>query len=132
MAISKSDSGWLADAQPGGRGGKRFRKTFKTQAEAKAWEAWLKTQVNQNSKWKPEKRDSRRLSELIELWHEHHGIGLRAGRETHRSLKAVCVALNDPMADQFSADMFTRYRTKRLAEGTECDHPNRWTDDHVS
>ena len=96
----------------------------KTQAEAKSWEAWLTTQVNQNSKWKPEKRGSRRLSELIELWHEHHGIGLRAGRETHRSLKAVCAALGDPMAEQFSADMFTRYRTKRLAEGTSANSMN--------
>ena len=37
MAIKKMRaSGWLVDAQPGGRGGKRFRKSFKTQAEAKA------------------------------------------------------------------------------------------------
>ena len=57
MAVKKSDGGWLVDSQPGGRGGRRFRKTFKTQAEAKAYDAWLKTQVNQNARWAPEKRD---------------------------------------------------------------------------
>ena len=39
MTAKKTTSGWLVDIQPGGRGGKRFRKTFKTLAEAKAWEA---------------------------------------------------------------------------------------------
>ncbi len=67
---------WLFDLQPGGRGGKRYRKTFKTKAEGLAWEAWLKTQVNQKKKWQPEKRDTRKLSELIEVWFMHHGSGL--------------------------------------------------------
>jgi integrase len=124
MSLAKVDAGWLVDTQPGGRGGKRFRKTFKTQAEAKAYEAWLKTQINQDSEWQPEKRDTRKLSLLVDLWHEHHGIGLRAGQETYRSLRAVCKALGDPLADQFSAEVFTNYRTKRLAEGTSANSMN--------
>ena len=63
--IKRTESGWLVDSQPGGRGGKRFRKTFKTQAEAKAYEAWLTTQVNQNAKWQPEKRDTRKLRSCV-------------------------------------------------------------------
>ena len=69
MTLRKVDSGWHVDAQPGGRGGRRFRKTLKTQAEAKAYEAWLTTQVVQDAKWLPVKRDTRRLSELVDLWH---------------------------------------------------------------
>lgn len=56
MAIKKTETGWLVDAQPAGRGGKRFRKSFRTQAEAKAWEAWLKTQINQKAEWAPDKQ----------------------------------------------------------------------------
>lgn len=118
MSLEKTANGWLNDIQPGGRGAKRFRKTFKTKAEALAWEAWLKTQVNQDEKWQPEKRDTRKLSELIEVWYKNHGIGLRAGHETHRSLVTLCKALNDPIADRFSVDVFTTYRTKRMEEGT--------------
>ena len=117
MAIPKSDGGWLVDAQPGGRGGKRFRKTFKTQAEAKAYEAWLTTQVNQNTKWQPEKRDTRKLSELIELWYSHHGSGLKAGANTHGRLKLACKAMGNPVADKFNVETFATYRTKRLTAG---------------
>jgi integrase len=124
MSIKKVDTGWLVDSQPDGRGGKRFRKTLKTQAEARVYEAWLKTQIHQNSKWQPEKRDVRKLSQLVDLWHEHHGIGLRAGMETYRSLKAVCKAIGDPLADQFSAEIFTQYRTKRIAGGTSANSMN--------
>jgi hypothetical protein len=78
MAIKKVEGGWLVDSQPGGRGGKRFRKTFTTQAEAKQYDAWLKTQVAQSPDWAPERRDSRKLSELVDLWHQHHGVKVRA------------------------------------------------------
>jgi len=125
MAIKKSESGWLVDIQPAGRGGKRFRKTFKTQAEAKAWEAWLKTQVNKQAEWAPEKRDSRRLSVLIDTWFENHGIGLRSGKNTYSRLKALCTAMGNPMAEEFNAAMFSEYRAKRLAAGISANNLNR-------
>jgi integrase len=124
MSIKKVEGGWLVDSQPDGRGGKRFRKTLNTQAEARTYEAWLKTQIHQNSKWQPEKRDVRKLSQLVDLWHEHHGIGLRAGLETYRSLKAVCKAIGDPLANEFSAEIFTQYRTRRIANGTSANSMN--------
>lgn len=125
MSIKKADSGWLVDAQPGGRGGKRFRKTFKTQAEAKAYEAWLTTQVNQNPKWAPEKRDTRRLSELVGIWFETHGRGLRAGEGTKRRLLAAAEAMGDPMADRFNAEVFAAYRARRLEAGVTEANMNR-------
>lgn len=124
--IKKEAAGkWLVDVQPDGRGGKRFRKSFKTQAEAKAYEAWLTTQVNQDSKWQPQKRDLRKLSELIELWFSHHGSGLRAGANTHSRLKLACEAMGNPVADRFTVEMFAAYRTKRLGEGITQNSVNR-------
>jgi integrase len=125
MTIKRTPSGWLVDAQPGGRGGKRFRKTFKTQAEAKAWEAWLQTQVNQNPQWQPEKRDTRRLSELVKLWYTSHGQGLRAGQGTKTRLLAATEAMGDPLADRFSAELFAEYRSRRLEAGVTAANMNR-------
>lgn len=125
MVIRKAETGWLVDCQPGGRGSWRFRKTFRTQAEARAYEAWLTTQVNQNPKWVPEKRDTRRLSELVDLWYQHHGVGLKAGANTWGRLKFLCANLGDPVADRFTVEDFTAYRTKRLAAGTHRNSINR-------
>ncbi len=125
MTIKKADAGWLVDAQPGGRGGKRFRKTFKTQAEAKAYDAWLTSQVNQDAKWQPEKRDTRKLSALVDLWFTHHGTGLSAGADMHRRLKAMVDAMGDPVADRFKVEMFAAYRTARLDAGITASNMNR-------
>lgn len=125
MAIKKVESGWLVDSQPGGRGSKRFRKTFKTQAEAKQHDAWLKTQVTQNPSWAPEKRDTRKLSDLVDLWYQHHGSSLRAASNTHGRLKLMVAAMGDPVADRFTASTFADYRTKRIAAGITLNNLNR-------
>lgn len=125
MAITKSDGGWLVDTQPGGRGGKRFRKTLKTLAEAKAYEAWLTTQVNHDAKWQPEKRDTRKLAELIDIWHTHHGSGLKAGANTYSRLKLACEGMGNPVADRFNVEMFAAYRKTRLAAGIAPNSVNR-------
>ncbi len=124
MTIKKTDSGWLVDIQPGGRGGKRFRKTLPTKAEALAFEAWLKTKITQSPEWIGEKRDLRRLSELVELWHKHHGVNLRATNTKSRLLN-LCKALGDPVADKFKPEMFTEYRSRRLADGISANNLNR-------
>lgn len=124
MAIKKISSGWQVDTQPGGRGFKRFRKTLPTKAEALAYEAWLKTKVTQAPEWTRQKRDLRRLSELVELWHQHHGANLRATNTKSRLLN-LCEALGNPVADQFKPEMFTKYRTKRLNDGISANNLNR-------
>lgn len=125
MAKQQENKLWKVDIQPGGRGGRRFRKTFKTQAEAKAYEAWLKTKINETPEWKPAKRDLRNLSELIDVWYEHHGTGLRAGKNTYSRLKHLSSALGDPIADKFTVDMFASYRRKRMDEGISQNNLNR-------
>jgi integrase len=123
--LKRTDAGWLVDSQPSGRSGKRFRKTFKTQAEAKSYEAWLKTEINQNEKWQPKKRDVRKLSELIGIWFDNHGSGLRSGVNTKSRLMHLASALGDPVADRFTVDMFAAYRTKRISEGISHNNLNR-------
>ncbi|MCB5186128.1 tyrosine-type recombinase/integrase [Methylobacillus gramineus] len=125
MSIKKTPSGWLADIQPGGRGAKRFRKTFTTKAEALAWEAWLKTQINQTPEWLPQKKDTRRLKELIDLWYKHHGSQLRSGKDTYQRLLAMATAMSNPTADTFTAAMFASYRTKRIETGVTANNMNR-------
>lgn len=125
MAISKATAGWLVDIQPAGRGGKRFRKTFKTQSEARAHEAWLKSQVNQDAEWAPKKKDLRKLSSLVELWFTHHGAGLSSGKDTKQRLLAMSDAMGDPISSSFKATMFAEYRTRRLEAGISANNLNR-------
>lgn len=125
MAIKRTENGWLADIQPGGRGAKRFRKTFKTKAEALAWEAWLTTKVNTEPEWRPQRRDTRKLTELVGLWHTHHGHNLRAAKDTRARLLAMCKAMGDPTADKFTAEMFAEYRAVRQKTGISAGGINR-------
>lgn len=125
MSLNKTAAGWLVDIQPGGRGGRRYRKTLPTKAEALAYEAWLKTKVAQAPEWQPAKRDARRLLDLVDLWHKHHGVSLRAGEDTLRRLQQLCLAMGNPTADQFKPEMFAAYRARRLAEGITANNLNR-------
>lgn len=125
MAIAKTNAGWLVDVQPGGRGSKRYRKTFRTQAEAKVWETWIKAQINSNASWAPEKRDTRKLSALAELWYDNHGKELRAAEDTYKRIKAVVEAMGNPIASAFTVATFTKYRAGRLEEGITLNTVNR-------
>lgn len=128
MTVYKEANGvkpWKVDVQPGGRGGKRFRKSFKNKAEALAWEAWIKTQVNQEPEWMPEKRDLRKLSSLASEWYEAHGKGLKAGQDTYSRLKLMIKDMGDPVADRFTVDTFTSYRARRIESGITASNMNR-------
>lgn len=125
MAISKIDGGWYVDIQPAGRGGKRYRKTLKTKAEALQWEAWVKTQVVRSEEWQPERRDTRKLLDLIESWYACHGAGLKAGANTYSRLKLACEKMGNPVADRFTSEAFAEYRKTRLAAGIAPNTVNR-------
>jgi len=116
--IRKTPSGWRVDIQPEGRGGKRYRKTLPTKAEALRWEAYLKAKVTQTPDWQPPRKDTRRLSDLVELWYEGHGKHLKAGRKTHQRLKHLVELLGDPTASAFHPVQFTEYRSRRISEGS--------------
>jgi len=123
--IKKTPSGWLVDIQPEGRGGKRYRKTLPTKAEALRWEAWLVAKVTKTPDWKPPRKDVRRLSDLIELWYEGHGQQLRDRKNRVGILKRLVEKIGNPMAREFDAAQFTTYRTQRLKEGIKEATTNR-------
>lgn len=71
------------------------------------------------------KKDARRLSNLIEVWHQHHGSGLNDGTGRKRILLAMCNAVDNPRADQFTPDQFAAYRMKRMEAGSSANTMNR-------
>lgn len=107
--IHKKVNGWKVDIQPK-RNGKRFRKTFKTKAEALRWEAWIKNQALKTPEWEPEKQDKRKLSELINDWYELHGKNLKDGNGRLGKLRKVCSELSDPVAAELTPTLFNNYR----------------------
>lgn len=126
MAVSKSTNGWLVDIQPGGRGHKRFRKTFETKREALEWETWVKGQTQQVPEWSPKSRkDRRRLTELIELWWQHHGQQLRDGEHTRNRLRQLADVMGNPLATEVTAESFAAYRSQRLNAGVTPNTVNR-------
>ena len=125
MATKPTETGWQVDIQPGGRGSKRYRKTFKTKAEAIAWERHMQAKVQADPEWQPAKKDIRRLSDLVELWFKFHGSGLRSGEGTKRRLVAMSEAMLNPRADEFTAETFADYRRKRIDAGITQNNMNR-------
>lgn len=128
MTIRKVKTGWQVDIQPGGRGGRRIRKKFKTKAEAKRFEAWAEHQAATEAGWNPKPRDRRKLSELIDLWYRLHGASLRSGHTRKAKLYRIAERLNDPAAEEVTARTFTAYRSARLREGVS---PNTVNHEHA-
>lgn len=125
MTINQVKTGWQVDIQPGGRAGKRVKKTFKTKAEAIAWERHIQAKVQESPEWSPPKKDARFLSDLVELWYHHHGAELRDGVGRKRILLAMCEAMDNPRADKFTPDQFAEYRMKRIETGIKPNTMNR-------
>lgn len=125
MTIKPVKTGWQVNIQPGGRAGKRVKKTFKTKLEAIAWERHVQAKVQESPDWQPPKKDVRRLSDLVDLWYQHHGIGLNDGEARKRLLITMCAAMGNPRAELFSPDMFADYRAKRIDQGISASTMNR-------
>ncbi|WJV52915.1 site-specific integrase [Pectobacteriaceae bacterium CE90] len=114
MSCKKTTSGeWLADFRIGGREGRRIRKRFSTKGEAVAYENYCLNEA-ENKPWMGEKEDRRRLSELIQLWHNLHGQALVANRSRLAKLFIVCRGLGDPVAAHITAKDWAHYRDRRL------------------
>lgn len=125
MTVRKTDKGWLSDSRPDGEHGKRYRKTFETKREALEYEAWLKTNVTQAPEWQPQKRDNRRLGDLIDIWYSQHGMHLASGKDTYSRLKNLCAAIGNPFAAKVSGELFAEYRSTRIATGISASNMNR-------
>ena len=125
MTIKQVKTGWQVDIQPGGRAGKRVKKTFTTKAEAIGWERHIQAKVQESPEWSPPKKDARYLSDLVELWYQYHGAELRDGVGRKRILLAMCAAMGNPRADTFTPDQFAEYRMRRIEAGIKPNTMNR-------
>ena len=118
MTVRKlSDGQWVADFyavnRSDGKQGKRVRKKFATKGEALAFENYTLQKV-EDTPWLGQGKDKRRLSDLVHLWFERHGITLRDGEKRKSSMLWADQCMGSPMATEFSAQLFTAYRAKRL------------------
>ncbi|MER3364108.1 MULTISPECIES: site-specific integrase [unclassified Providencia] len=114
MTVRKIESGeWLCDIRPNGVNGKRIRKKFATKGEALYYEKYILGEM-ENKPWLGEKQDNRRLSDLINQWHDLYGRTLTDVDRMMSKLKAICAGLGDPIASQLTASDFSLYREGRL------------------
>ncbi|THD40950.1 site-specific integrase [Enterobacteriaceae bacterium ML5] len=111
MAIRKqADGWWLCELYPNGAKGKRIRKKFATKGEAIAFE-----QHTISKPWHEEKEDNRTLLDLIKAWYSAHGITLKDGERRQDAMTHAYECMGQPLAREFDAQMFSRYREKRLS-----------------
>lgn len=105
---------WLCECYPQGRNGKRVRKRFATKGEANAYENFVMREVD-DKPWMGGKADRRSLLDMIDLWQERHGQSLANAKQTYNRLMVICNGLGDPFYSKLTANMFTEYRSKRIA-----------------
>lgn len=118
MTVRKlSDGQWVADFYPvsrsDGKQGKRVRKKFATKGEALAFENYTLQKI-EDAPWLGQSKDKRFLSDLINLWFERHGITLRDGEKRKSTMLWANECMGTPLATEFTAQLFTAYRAKRL------------------
>jgi len=118
MTVRKISSGqWVADFytvnRSDGKQGKRIRKKFATKGEALAFENYTLQKV-EDAPWLGQGKDKRQLSDLIHLWFDRHGITLRDGEKRKSSMLWAYECMGSPLATEFTAQLFTAYRAKRL------------------
>ncbi|WP_392551211.1 tyrosine-type recombinase/integrase [Orbus wheelerorum] len=114
MAIRKNakTNKWLFEKYLDG--GRRLRKSFATKGEALAYESYIEEQAA-TKPWIADKQDRRRLSDLIEIWHNAHGKTLSDGQNVYTTLLFIAESIQNPLAPNFTSKEFTDYRTKRLS-----------------
>lgn len=70
--------------------------------------------ASEDKPWLGKKEDRRRLSEIIQLWHNLHGQALVASKSRLAKLQIVCNGLGDPIASRLTAKDWAHYRDRRL------------------
>ena len=93
MAIKKlARSKWQVDIQPGGRNGKRIRKTFTSYQEAKDF---VKDATDNPKKYS----SNMSLSELVEFWYDDEGIDLKYSKGRKQKLDNLVERLKNCKAN---------------------------------
>lgn len=111
----KPDGRWFLDIEP--VKGKRYRRNFKTKAEALRFEALVRHKLTSTKDWNPSPKDRRRLSELVERWFGLHGHTLTDGTRRRDILRLLCQELGNPIAADMTGSLFTEARKSLLENG---------------
>lgn len=119
----KIDKGWFVDFRPRGADSKRYRKTFSTKAEALRYKNHILS--NYTDDWNKQRKDTRRMSELLDYWFLHFGQSLKTGLEMRRSLGNVIKLLGNPVCSSLSTTRLVSYRAERLEKGLSKNSINR-------
>ncbi len=116
MAIEQLPDGrWRVDVEP--IKGKRFRKTLKTKGEAQRFEATCRSKCIDTPNWAPRPKDRRRLSELVTLWFDLHGVSLSDGVRRHAILKATAKTMGDPLGRSVEGSHVAAVRARWISNG---------------
>ena len=115
MIKSLPDGRWRVDVEP--VKGKRHRKTVTTKAEAKRYEAHIRSRYSQNRDWNKPAKDKRSLRELIDRWYLLHGQTLTHGERRRNSMYLLCSKLGNPVASSLTGTQYTAARGEALASG---------------
>ncbi|MDC9591216.1 tyrosine-type recombinase/integrase [Xenorhabdus sp. XENO-10] len=120
MTVRKLTTGeWIADFysedRSDGKKGKRVRKKFATKGEALAYERYELDKLNGKPWVESNTKDTRRLRDLIDIWYKAHGVTLGDGARRHTTMLWASECMGDPLATEFTAQLFSKYREQRLS-----------------
>ncbi|WP_370974467.1 phage integrase [Enterobacter wuhouensis] len=112
MTVRKNPAGgWICELYPNGAKGKRIRKKFATKGEALAFEQYTVQNPQQE-----EKEDRHTFKERADSWYSAHGITLKDSLKRQLAMDHAFECMGEPLARDFDAQMFSRYREKRLKD----------------
>lgn len=106
MSIRKINNKWRLDERPFGIEGPRLRATFETKKEAAQYLSDFIVSYNPNN--------TKRLSDLVDIWYEYHGNQLKDHKYRYSRMLAIAARLGNPYSTMFSASCFAKYRKVRL------------------
>lgn len=116
MSIKKlADGEWLVDCRPEGRNGPRVRKKLRSKNEALHFQNRIMGDGARGEFEKKPKADTRRLADLVSLWHTLHGQTLKTGDSRRDLLLLMVERMGNPKASAFNASHFATYRAERAA-----------------
>lgn len=129
MSIKKREDGkWELIFRPFGRNGHVVRRTRNTKTECIAAQKEIIAKVQRGENKFTEKKDTRRLSELISEWYDAKGQFLRYNTGRLQKLENMCRKLKDPTAIMLTSEMLTEYRKERIESGSKPNTVNRELD----
>ena len=113
MSINKQKNGtYKLDFYPNGRSGKRIIRVRKTLKECKLLQAEIINKyTNSVKKYDVDKRN---LTDLVNLWFDHHGHTLKDSKYRYTRTVAICKNLGNPQSNKFTSTIFLHYRKTRL------------------